>query len=130
MANGDMQAHYDDVNPAALRRLVAGGAVLRPFNQEILAACFKAANQTYDEIGAKNEDFKKIYESMKALSQRREPLVPDGGGHLRQLHAGKAARRQALTRGGRHIRDTGAPEIPGPFRCEAAEASSGASLLA
>jgi TRAP-type mannitol/chloroaromatic compound transport system substrate-binding protein len=66
MANGDMLAHYDSVNPAALRRLVAGGAVLRPFSQEILQACFKAANDTYAETSAKNADFKKVYEAMKA----------------------------------------------------------------
>ena len=29
---------------------MADGAQLRPFSQEILAACFKAANETYAEI--------------------------------------------------------------------------------
>src|ERR1700704_5701250 len=33
-ANTDVQARYDTPNPAALRRLVAGGALLRPFSQE------------------------------------------------------------------------------------------------
>src|SRR5215211_3763401 len=33
-ANVDMQAKYDARNPAALRRLVSGGAQLRPFPQE------------------------------------------------------------------------------------------------
>ena len=67
MANSDMLAHYDAVNPAALRRLVAGGAILRPFSPEVMDACFKAANLTYEETSAKNADFKKVYEAMKAF---------------------------------------------------------------
>jgi TRAP-type mannitol/chloroaromatic compound transport system substrate-binding protein len=66
-ANVDMQAHYDAVNPAALRKLVAGGAELRPFSPEIMEACFKAANEVYADIGSKNADFKTVYDSMKAF---------------------------------------------------------------
>jgi TRAP-type mannitol/chloroaromatic compound transport system substrate-binding protein len=53
---------YDADNPAALRRLVAGGTVLKPFSKEILEACYKAAYEFYDETAAKNAKFKKIYE--------------------------------------------------------------------
>ena len=80
-ANGNMLAHYDSVNPAYLRRLVSGGAELRPFSQEILDACFKAATDTYAETSAKNADFKKVYEAMKAF-RGEENLwfqVADGG---------------------------------------------------
>ena len=63
--NVDMQAQYDALNPAALRRLVSGGAQLRAFSPEILSACFDAAEQTYAEIGAKNADFKTMYNSLK-----------------------------------------------------------------
>ncbi|BCH22941.1 ABC transporter substrate-binding protein [Mesorhizobium sp. L-8-10] len=66
-ANGSMMASYDQKNPAALRRLVAGGAQLRPYSQEILAACFDAANKIYDEINASNASFKKIYDSQMAF---------------------------------------------------------------
>jgi TRAP-type mannitol/chloroaromatic compound transport system substrate-binding protein len=66
-ANVDMQAKYDARNPAALRRLVAGGAQLRPFSQEILEASLKAANELYDDISSKNADFKKIYDAMRAF---------------------------------------------------------------
>ena len=66
-ANIDMTAKYDAKNPAALRRLVAGGAQLRPFSQEIMEASFKASNEVYDEISAKNADFKKIWDSMKGF---------------------------------------------------------------
>ena len=63
----DMVAKYDARNPAALRRLLGAGAQLRPFSQEIMDACFKASNELYDEISAKNPDFKKMYESLRAF---------------------------------------------------------------
>ena len=65
--NVDMLAKYDARNPAALRRLVGGGAQLRPFSQEIMEAGFKASNELYEEIGSKNADFKKIYDSYRAF---------------------------------------------------------------
>ncbi len=65
-ANTVMAAKYDLQNPAALRRLVAAGTQLRPFSQEVMEACFTAANQLYTEIGSKNADFKKIIEAMQA----------------------------------------------------------------
>ena len=46
---------------------VAGGAQLRPFSQEILEASLKAAQEVYTDLSAKNPDFKKIYESMRAF---------------------------------------------------------------
>jgi TRAP-type mannitol/chloroaromatic compound transport system substrate-binding protein len=64
VANTWMMAKYDAGNPAALKRLVAGGAQLRPFSQPILEACLKAANEVYAETSAANADFKKVYDSM------------------------------------------------------------------
>ena len=66
-ANCDMMASYDQKNPAAIKRLVANGAQLRPFSQDILAAVFQAANETYAEITASNEGFKKIWDSQTAF---------------------------------------------------------------
>ena len=66
-ANGDMLASYDAKNPPALRRLVAGGAELRPFSTEILSACFDAANATYAELSGTHPAFKKIIESQIAF---------------------------------------------------------------
>jgi len=66
-ANCDMLAKYDQLNPLALKRLVAGGAKLRPFSPEILEACFNAAKDTYAEISATNAPFKKIHDSMMAF---------------------------------------------------------------
>ena len=64
MATIITQGKYDAQNPLALKRLVANGALLRPFSAEILTACYNAANEVYAEISAKNEDFKKGYESL------------------------------------------------------------------
>ena len=64
-ANTHMMAKYDVGNAAALRRLVAAGTELRPFSEAILDACFKATVETCDEISAKNEGFKKVYDAMK-----------------------------------------------------------------
>jgi TRAP-type mannitol/chloroaromatic compound transport system substrate-binding protein len=61
--NLQMPANYDAKNPKALRRLIAGGAELKRFPPAVMAACYKAAFDTYDELAAKSEDFKKIYES-------------------------------------------------------------------
>ena len=47
-----MQARYDAVNPPALKKLVAAGAQLRPYPQEILEASFKAAQEVYAETSA------------------------------------------------------------------------------
>ncbi|HEY8566427.1 MAG TPA: TRAP transporter substrate-binding protein [Beijerinckiaceae bacterium] len=66
-ANVDMQAKYDARNPAALKRLVGSGAQLRPFPQDFLEASLKAANELYDELSAKNPDWKKIYDSYRAF---------------------------------------------------------------
>jgi TRAP-type mannitol/chloroaromatic compound transport system substrate-binding protein len=58
-----MMAKYDARNPEALRRLVAAGVQLRQFPRPVLDACYKATFETYDELAAKSEDFKKIYAS-------------------------------------------------------------------
>jgi TRAP-type mannitol/chloroaromatic compound transport system substrate-binding protein len=66
LANIDMQARYDHLNPPALKRLVADGAKLRPFSGEILEACFNAAKETYAEINATNAPFKKVHDAVMA----------------------------------------------------------------
>ena len=63
-ANVSMLAKYDTLNPPALKRLLANGVQLRPFSNEIMAACYKAANEVYEEISAKNAKFKKVYDAM------------------------------------------------------------------
>lgn len=58
---------YDALNPVALKKILATGTQLRPFSEAIMDACFKAANEVYAEIGGKNEDFKKHWESVRAF---------------------------------------------------------------
>jgi TRAP-type mannitol/chloroaromatic compound transport system substrate-binding protein len=65
--DADMLQKYDFLNPAAIKRLVAAGAQLRPFSQEILSACFDAANEVYGELTASNPTFKKIWDSITAF---------------------------------------------------------------
>jgi len=56
-----MLARYDSKNPEAMRRLVAAGVQLRQFPREVMDACYKASFETFEELAAKNPDFKKIY---------------------------------------------------------------------
>lgn len=65
-ANQTMLAKYDFRNPAALRSLIAGGAQLRPYPDDVMAAGLEAANKLYAEISATNADFKAIWESQTA----------------------------------------------------------------
>ena len=51
----------------ALRSLIAGGAQLKPFPQDVLEAAHTASNEVYAEISASNADFKTIWESQKAM---------------------------------------------------------------
>jgi TRAP-type mannitol/chloroaromatic compound transport system substrate-binding protein len=67
-ANNWMMAKYDQANPAALRRLIAGGAKLHPFSAEIMQACWKAAKELHKEVADGNADFKKVYESLTKFS--------------------------------------------------------------
>jgi TRAP-type mannitol/chloroaromatic compound transport system substrate-binding protein len=66
-ANCDMLAKYDAVNPVSLKKVAAAGARFRPFPQDVLDACFKAANDTYAEISASNAPFKKMHDAMMAF---------------------------------------------------------------
>jgi TRAP-type mannitol/chloroaromatic compound transport system substrate-binding protein len=66
-AHTSMQAKYDASNPLALKRLVANGAQLRPFPQAVMEASYKATQDTYKDVSAKNADFKKVLDSMTAF---------------------------------------------------------------
>ena len=62
-----MQAKYDAKNPAALKRLVAGGAKLHVFDKTILKAAHDAAMALYSDLSAKNPAWKKVYEDYAAF---------------------------------------------------------------
>ncbi|MFY9684197.1 MAG: ABC transporter substrate-binding protein [Pseudolabrys sp.] len=55
---------YDAVNPPALRRLLTNGALLRPFPQPVLEACYKAAHEVFEGHAKSNAHFKKLYDSV------------------------------------------------------------------
>ncbi|MHC4045546.1 TRAP transporter substrate-binding protein [Bradyrhizobium sp. 23AC] len=57
---------YDSVNPPALKRLLAAGAILKPFPQEVLEACYGAANEIYADLAKTNPHFGKMYSSLTA----------------------------------------------------------------
>jgi TRAP-type mannitol/chloroaromatic compound transport system substrate-binding protein len=66
-ANTVMMARYDMLNPGALRRLVKAGAILKPFSESVLDACYRASNDAYAELSATNPQFKKTYDAMTAV---------------------------------------------------------------
>ena len=61
----------DMLTARALRRDMSLNA--ESFPQDVMEACFKAANESYAEINAINPAFKKIYDSMEAF--RADPDV-------------------------------------------------------
>jgi TRAP-type mannitol/chloroaromatic compound transport system substrate-binding protein len=61
-AHVETQAKYDVKNPTALKQLVAGGAKLRPFPADLMAEAFKQSNALYEELSAKNENWRKVYQ--------------------------------------------------------------------
>jgi TRAP-type mannitol/chloroaromatic compound transport system substrate-binding protein len=70
VAHIDMQARYDAKNPAALKTLVKAGVKVLPFPKPVLDEAFKQSMQLYDELSAKNPNWKKVYEDYSAF--RRE----------------------------------------------------------
>ncbi|MBB5215851.1 TRAP transporter substrate-binding protein [Parapusillimonas granuli] len=72
-AGGKLLGDYDANNPAALRRLIAGGAVLKAFPRDVMDAAFKASDEAYKEFCAKSEHFKKIHDHYMAF---RDSVVP------------------------------------------------------
>lgn len=72
-ANNWMLAKYDAVNAPALRRLIAGGAVLKPFPVPVMEAAYKAAHDIYNEIAANNATFKQALESYTGFRNETLP---------------------------------------------------------
>ena len=59
--NCDVTAKYDARNPAAIKRLVAAGAQLRPFPRDMMEVAFKASEEVYASAGQRSADFAAIY---------------------------------------------------------------------
>lgn len=70
-AHTEMQARYDARNPAALKRLVAGGAKLLPFPKVVMDAAYKESMALYAELSASNPNWKKIYTDYSAFRKEQ-----------------------------------------------------------
>ena len=90
-ANSWMMAKYDQGNPLALKKLLAGGTKLHAFSPAIMQACFKATKELYAETAATNPNFKKVYGLAERLLDQRLPVVPGRRTRLRQLHGAQSA---------------------------------------
>jgi TRAP-type mannitol/chloroaromatic compound transport system substrate-binding protein len=62
-----MTAKYDARNPGALRRLAGTGTQFRLFSQDIMEAGYRASTELFEEISAKNPDFRTIWDSIRAF---------------------------------------------------------------
>jgi len=67
-ANSWMMAKYDQGNPPAMKKLLAGGTKLHAFSPPIMQASLKATKELYAETAAANPNFKKILESMNTFT--------------------------------------------------------------
>jgi TRAP-type mannitol/chloroaromatic compound transport system substrate-binding protein len=75
-----MLAAYDTKNPQAIQRLVQNGTQLRRYPEDVLKAAYETAQKIFAEESAKNPDFKKIFDSMRAF-QRASDIwsgLPEG----------------------------------------------------
>ena len=79
-------AKYDQVNPAALKRLLANGTKLHVFSQPIMEACFKAAKELHAEIAKENAIFQEGLQLNDHVFQQRISVVPGRGIRLRFLY--------------------------------------------
>jgi TRAP-type mannitol/chloroaromatic compound transport system substrate-binding protein len=72
-ANIGMMARYDALNPAALARLVAAGAQVLPFPDDVMEAAKTAAEELMDENAAADADFAEILEHWRAFRAEVQP---------------------------------------------------------
>jgi TRAP-type mannitol/chloroaromatic compound transport system substrate-binding protein len=66
-AHVEMQAKYDFKNPTALKELVGQKVKVLPFPKDVMDLAFKEAMGLYEELSAKNENWKKVYTDYKAF---------------------------------------------------------------
>ena len=64
-----MLAHYDALNPLALKQLIAGGAKVSYFPRDVMDAAYKASQELWKELSDKNPDFATIYKDWKKFQE-------------------------------------------------------------
>lgn len=67
-ANSRTMAKYEQANPLAPKKLLAGGTKLHAFSPSIMQACLKATKELYAETSATNRSFKKVLGSMNSFT--------------------------------------------------------------
>jgi hypothetical protein len=90
-ANSWMMAKYDQLNPPAMKKLLAGGTKLHAFSPPIMQACLKATKELYAETSATNPNFKKVLESMNRFTTNGYQWFQVAETRLRQLHGAQSA---------------------------------------
>ena len=106
---------YDHGNPAALKRLIAGGAQLRAFPQDIMEASYKAANEIYAGLSQTNPHFKKLLRQRRGLPRRLLPVDAGGRAGIRLVHDAHAHPHIGLGTSHRRLRPRSV--APGLFLC-------------
>ncbi|MBT0570787.1 TRAP transporter substrate-binding protein [Curvibacter sp. CHRR-16] len=69
MANSDMLAKYDALNPVALLQLVAAKTKVLPFSQQVLDASYKASMEVFAQNDSKSPEWKKIYADLRKFQR-------------------------------------------------------------
>ena len=64
-----MMAHYDQLNPIALRKLIAGGAKVVIFPRDVMDATYQASQELWKELSEKNPDFAASYPEWSRFQQ-------------------------------------------------------------
>ena len=64
-------AKFDEVNPPAMKRLLASGTQLRPYSREILLAAYKATQELYGEIAEQNPRFRRVWDHWEKHRQEQ-----------------------------------------------------------
>ena len=70
-AHVDCQAKYDARNPGALMQLVGTKTKVLPFPKDVMDIAFKEAMALYDELSAKNPNWKKVYADYSAFRKEQ-----------------------------------------------------------
>jgi TRAP-type mannitol/chloroaromatic compound transport system substrate-binding protein len=70
-AHQEVQAKYDVKNPGALKQMVATKTKVLPFSKEIMDRAFKESMGLYEELRAKNPNWKKIYDDLAAFRKEQ-----------------------------------------------------------
>ena len=73
---------YDAKNPEALKTILAGGTKMKIFPKDVMDGAWDAAQETYAELEASSEDFKKIYGSMKQFQKDQNQWMSVSEGPL------------------------------------------------